>query len=117
VAPHRQPAESEPAEAEQAEERSSEPARRRRTSRPRPVAAAAPREEAAAPGTVVLRVNPWAEVFHGGKSLGLTPMDPVQVAAGRQRFVLKNSQLGVEKSVEVKVPAGGRVVLKADLLE
>ncbi|MFO0597328.1 MAG: serine/threonine-protein kinase [Myxococcaceae bacterium] len=68
-------------------------------------------------GKVAVRVNPYAEVFFGGKSLGTTPFAPVEVPAGNATFVLKNSQLGVTRKVTVKVPAGGSVVLKADLFK
>ncbi len=71
---------------------------------------------AAATGTVTLRVNPWAEVFLGGKSLGITPIDPVVLPAGSHTFVLKNSRLGLEKRLETRVPAGGDIIVKADLL-
>jgi len=68
-------------------------------------------------GKVTLRVKPWAEVVYGGKALGTTPIDPVTVPAGTATFVLRNKKLGVTRKVSVKVPAGGTVVLKADLLK
>ena len=70
------------------------------------------------PGHVTVRVNPWAEVFFNGKSYGITPLkSPVEVPAGTATFTLKNSQLGVNKKVTVKVAAGAEVVLKADLFK
>jgi serine/threonine-protein kinase len=71
----------------------------------------------AKPGRVTVRVNPWAEVLYGGRSLGTTPIPPVEVPAGTATFVLRNTQLGVSRKVSVKVPAGGSVVLKADLFK
>lgn len=71
----------------------------------------------ARPGKVSLRVNPYAEVFYAGKSLGVTPLPPVEVPAGTQTFTLKNAELKVTRKVTVKVPAGGSVVLKADLFD
>ncbi len=68
-------------------------------------------------GRVTIRVNPWAEVSLGGRSLGTTPLPPVEVPAGTATFVLKNSQLGVTRKVSIKVPPGGAVVLKADLFK
>jgi len=62
-------------------------------------------------------VNPWAEVFHDGRSLGITPMAPVTVPAGRQTFTLKNADLGKTRKVTVHVPSGGEAILKADLFE
>lgn len=66
-------------------------------------------------GTVAMRISPWAEVFLDGRSLGVTPMSPVEVPAGQRVFVLKNPELGVEREVRLKVPAGGQVTLRADL--
>ena len=68
-------------------------------------------------GKVTVRVNPWAEVFYAGRSLGITPMSPVEVPPGNQTFTFKNKDLNREKRVTVFVPAGGSVVLKADLFE
>ena len=68
------------------------------------------------PGRVSVRANPWAEVFYGGRSYGITPPAVfVDVPAGTAQFTLKNKQLGVTKKVSVKGPPGGEVVLKADL--
>ena len=70
------------------------------------------------PGHVTVRVNPWAEVFYNGKSYGITPLkNPIEVPVGVATFTLKNSQLGVNRKVTVKVTAGGEVVLKADLFK
>ncbi len=68
-------------------------------------------------GRVTVRVNPWAQVSFGGKNLGTTPLPAIEVPAGTATFVLKNDQLGVTRKVTVKVPAGGSVVLKADLFK
>ncbi len=68
-------------------------------------------------GKVTVRVNPWAQVMYGGKNLGTTPLPAIEVPAGVATFVLKNAQLGVTRKVSVKVPAGGSVVLKADLFK
>ncbi|MBK7865443.1 MAG: serine/threonine protein kinase [Archangiaceae bacterium] len=57
-------------------------------------------------GLIDLQVVPWAEVFEGGRSLGITPLDPLTVAPGSHRLVLRNSELGIERSVVVEVSAG-----------
>jgi len=67
-------------------------------------------------GRVEVRVHPWAEVFFNGKSHGTTPLPPLTVPAGRQIFVLRNSDLGVEKHVPIVVPAGGETTLTANLM-
>ncbi len=69
------------------------------------------------PGRVTVRVNPWAEVIYQGRSYGVTPVAPITVPAGTATFTLRNKQLGVTKQVSIKVPAGGEVVLKADLFK
>ncbi|MBX7102324.1 MAG: protein kinase [Myxococcaceae bacterium] len=70
------------------------------------------------PGHVVVRANPWAEVFLGGKSYGITPLrSALEVPAGKVTLTLKNSQLGVVKTYTVKVGPGETVTLKADLFK
>ncbi|MBK7857995.1 MAG: hypothetical protein IPJ65_23100 [Archangiaceae bacterium] len=44
-------------------------------------------------------------------------MAPITVPAGTATFTLRNKQLGVTKQVSIRVPAGGEVVLKADLFK
>lgn len=68
-------------------------------------------------GKVALRISPWAEVLHGGKSLGITPMAAVTVPSGRQTFTLRNADLKITRMVTVTVPVGGEVELRADLFE
>jgi hypothetical protein len=58
---------------------------------------------------------PWAEVFVGSQSVGITPMPPMELPPGRHTFVLKNSQLGVTKRVTVRVTSGGIARVRADL--
>ena len=82
-----------------------------------PVVRRPPVKRAAKTGRVTVRVNPWAQVSFGGKNLGTTPLPAIEVPAGTATFVLKNDQLGVTRKVSVKVPAGGSVVLKADLFK
>ena len=69
------------------------------------------------PGKVTVRVNPWAEVFYGGRNYGTTPVPPIEVPAGNATFTLRNKQLGVTRKITVKVPPGEQVVLKADLFK
>jgi len=83
---------------------------------PRPVVKRPPPKKPKT-GRVTVRVNPWAEVYLANKKLGVTPFDPVEVPAGSATFTLKNSQLNVTRKVTVKVPAGGNVVLRADLFK
>jgi hypothetical protein len=87
---------------------------------PPPLAPAkATRPERRAPpartGLLIVRVNPWAEVLVGGRRYGVTPLPPIELPSGTATVTLTNAQLRVTRKVTVKVPAGGRVVLKADL--
>jgi serine/threonine-protein kinase len=68
-------------------------------------------------GTIDLRVTPWAEVYEGRHRIGLTPMAPFELPAGKHVLTLKNPQLGVTRQVTVKLAKGGRVTLKVDLTE
>jgi hypothetical protein len=67
-------------------------------------------------GRVNVVVMPWAEVRLGGRVLGITPMDPVELPRGAQTLTLVNSDLGVTRTVQVKVPAGGTTTVKVDLM-
>jgi eukaryotic-like serine/threonine-protein kinase len=85
---------------------------------PKPVKPPRVRKPKPQPGKVTVRVNPWAEVFYNGKSYGVTPLkNAITAPAGTAVFTLKNSQLGVSRKYTVKVPAGGEVLLKADLFK
>ncbi len=68
-------------------------------------------------GKISLRVNPWAEVFVGGRRLGVTPLEPIELPAGPVSFTLKNSQLGQTKKASAKVIAGQTTVLKVDFFQ
>jgi serine/threonine-protein kinase len=67
-------------------------------------------------GTVVLRVNPAAEVIHNGKRLGVTPMAPIKLPSGAQTLTLVNWDLGVKKQIRVVVPVQRKVVVRVNLL-
>ncbi len=75
------------------------------------------RRQPTKPGKVALRVNPWAEVFYKGKSLGITPLPPVELPPGKQLIVLRNKELGRQRKVNVVVPSGSEVQLKVDMFE
>ncbi|MGA9523453.1 MAG: serine/threonine protein kinase, partial [Myxococcaceae bacterium] len=63
-----------------------------------------------------VRVNPWAEVFYEDRSLGISPVGPIELPAGRVQLVLRNPELGVERKVFVEVKPGREKTLKEDLL-
>ena len=68
-------------------------------------------------GRVNVLVNPWAEVLIGGKSYGVTPIDPVPLPAGTQVITLRNKELNIERKVTVQVPSSGSIEVRADLLK
>jgi serine/threonine-protein kinase len=76
-----------------------------------------PRRAVSSPGQVMFLVSPWADVLHGGKRLGTTPLAPVTVPSGRQVFVLRNDELGISRPVPVAVVPGSKVVVRVNLLE
>ncbi len=76
-----------------------------------------PEPEVRMTGLVMLRVNPWAEVFWSGRSMGITPMGAVELPAGKQVLTLRNQDLSLERKISVDVVSGSQIVVKADLLE
>lgn len=68
-------------------------------------------------GRVTIRAHPWAEVRHGNKNLGMTPFSSVSMPEGKQTFVLKNPELGVEKRVTIKVVAGKETIISENLMK
>jgi serine/threonine-protein kinase len=83
--------------------------------KPTEPAPAPPHPSVVGRGKVDLRVKPWAEVYEGKKSLGVTPMPPLELAAGRHVLTLKNPDLSVAKNLAVKVPRDGVVTVRVDL--
>jgi len=76
-----------------------------------------PTKAPAGKGRLDLRVNPWAEVFEGAKSLGLTPAPPLELPAGRHTLTLKNDKLQISRTVHVHIAPGKTTTLRVDLLE
>jgi len=68
-------------------------------------------------GSLQLWVRPYATVMLNGKSLGQTPIAPIELYEGRYKFKLVNAELGKEKVMEYVVHAGGNHVLKANMME
>jgi eukaryotic-like serine/threonine-protein kinase len=66
-------------------------------------------------GRLDLRVKPWAEVYLGGRKLGVTPMPPIELPAGTQTLTLVNETLGSKKIVRVHVPEGAETMLRVQL--
>lgn len=60
----------------------------------------------ASKGKLTIDTRPWTEVYWGGKKLGLTPLEGVELPAGRQTLRLRNERLGVNKKISVRIRAG-----------
>lgn len=64
-------------------------------------------------GRITVLSQPWAEVFLNQRSLGITPLtDPLEVPAGRQILVLRNTELKLEKRITVEVRPGATTEVK-----
>jgi len=80
-------------------------------------AAKEPKPAAGTMGSVAFRIRPWAEVVVDGRPLGITPLAPVELPAGRHVVVLRNKELGTERRVIADVPANGIFTLRVDLFK
>jgi serine/threonine protein kinase len=63
-------------------------------------------------GTINLLVHPWAKVTLDGRSLGITPLDPIKVYEGLHTLVLTNNKLGKRERRRIVVKAGRVVRVK-----
>ncbi|QRK07749.1 serine/threonine protein kinase [Archangium violaceum] len=94
------------------------PEPRREEPRPEPARPATATVERPAPpetrrGTVRFAVTPWANVSCGGRDLGSTPLQDVQLVAGVYECRFSNPELGTRtQRVEVKPNSHTRVVVK-----
>jgi hypothetical protein len=77
--------------------------------------AAAPKTSSSEPGSLVLRVAPWAEVEIDGTAYGVTPMAPVKLMAGEHQVRLKNGELHADRMIKVKIQSGAPETLKVNL--
>ncbi len=62
-------------------------------------------------------MNPWAEVFVDGRRIGLTPMRPIPLSAGKHSVLLKNDELKRSRRLSVVVPSGKQATVKENLFE
>ncbi|MDP1922147.1 MAG: serine/threonine-protein kinase [Myxococcales bacterium] len=69
------------------------------------------------PGTLLLRVIPWANVDVDGKAMGPTPLAPLSLSPGPHHLRLTNPELGVTTTRDVIVKSGSEQQLRVDLLD
>jgi serine/threonine-protein kinase len=66
-------------------------------------------------GHLRVAVSPWAEVNIDGRSLGVTPLQPVELGEGQHQIQLKNGDLGVVAKRRIVVQPNKETLLKIDL--
>ncbi len=66
-------------------------------------------------GTLRVAVTPWAEVTIDGRVLGVTPLQPVDLAEGAHLIALKNGELGIVAKRRITVAPNRESLLKLDL--
>jgi hypothetical protein len=66
-------------------------------------------------GHLSVRAIPWGEVFINGESVGVTPLAPIELVAGKHQLKVTNSETKRENAREVEVFPGAEVVVKVDL--
>jgi len=86
---------------------------------PKPVEVppAPPKPTVVAKGELVLLIRPWAKVEVDGREVGVTPLDPIALAAGDHQVRLINPDLGKDITRTVHINASEKEVLKEILDE
>ena len=64
-----------------------------------PVVSSTHTHHATGPATLRISAHPWAQVSIDGKDVGMTPLRPIEMAAGRHQIIGVNPQLGKRKLV------------------
>ena len=62
-----------------------------------------------------VRVDPWAEVTLDGRALGMTPVPPLSVYAGKHVIDLVNDERKIRRRVEVELAGGETKVVREKL--
>ena len=53
-----------------------------------------------------INTRPWTEVYFRGRKLGMTPMENIELPAGKHSLELRNPQLDLKRQVEVVIEPG-----------
>jgi len=70
-----------------------------------------------APGSLVVRAHPWAQVSVDGRKVGVTPLEQLQLPPGWHLVTLENQELGVRKVMRTLIRPGRKSVVRVDLVE
>ncbi|MFZ5470889.1 MAG: protein kinase domain-containing protein [Myxococcota bacterium] len=76
-----------------------------------------PAPKAARNGSLEFRVRPYATVYLNGELLGDTPLQPMNVPAGKHSIRLVNAKLGKDVEVDFTVKANDKNLFKYNLRE
>jgi serine/threonine protein kinase len=68
-----------------------------------------------ATGYLNLDTNPWSEVYHRGKRLGLTPLAYQKLPAGKVKLLLRNREKNIKKTVVIEIKPNETTVKKINL--
>jgi len=68
-------------------------------------------------GKLKIKVRPWARVYVDGKSMGMTPLTPLELPVGEHIVQVKNEKLGEERSFRVIVKPNEVQSLDVNLLK
>ncbi|MFB0507738.1 MAG: PEGA domain-containing protein [Thermodesulfobacteriota bacterium] len=68
-------------------------------------------------GKLKIKVRPWARVYVDGKSMGMTPLTPLELPVGEHIVQVKNEKLGEERSFRVTVKPNEVQSLDVNLLK
>ncbi len=60
----------------------------------------------APPGRLLVRVLPWAIVRIDGRTVGTTPLPPIDVPAGTHEVELENGDLHIRRTITVDIKSG-----------
>ena len=83
----------------------------------RPAKVSPVEEKSTGTGTLAFRVRPWAEIFVDGRSVGISPVPPVDLPAGRHHVLLRNTDIGKERTITTSIARGETTTVRVDLLE
>jgi serine/threonine-protein kinase len=68
-------------------------------------------------GTLQINSRPWSEISVDGRPVGNTPQRALQLSAGRHKIKLTNPDLGLSKTIRIKIKAGETVTKIETLTE
>jgi serine/threonine-protein kinase len=82
---------------------------------PRPVAG--PPRVTGASGTLRINSRPWSQVYVDGRLIGNTPQMNVPLSPGSHSLKLVNPQLGMSKTLKIKIQNGQVTTKIVELME